>query len=153
MVATRRFLSFRLFQALATVPSLNHCSPGFGDPAPIYVQAVGCRKLHDTFDGFPPRSWGEQGHSKSQEEFSLTPNCRIYIIYIYNHFWLFPAFSCQETEAPSPFFPSNDLIAMHKASLRLGEVPQWGQPVSPDGVWRNAGSCLAISFALRAEDL
>lgn len=30
----------------------------------------------------------------------------------------------RRSSAPSPFFPSNDLIAMHKASLRLGEVPQ-----------------------------
>jgi len=49
--------------------------PGFGDPAPIYVQ----------------ESRGQRARRSS---------------------------------APSPFFPSNDLIAMHKASLRLGEVPQ-----------------------------
>ena len=152
MVATRRFLSFRLFQALATVPSLNHCSPGFGDPAPIYVQAVGCRKLHDTFDGFPPRSWGEQGHSKSQEEFSLTPNCRIYIIYIIIFGCSLP-FHVKRLRHHRLFSLLTIWLPCTKASLRLGEVPQWGQPVSPDGVWRNAGSCLAISFALRAEDL
>eukprot|EP00434_Breviolum_minutum_P012772 symbB.v1.2.011255.t2/scaffold748.1/size165754/9 len=30
----------------------------------------------------------------------------------------------RRSSAPSPFFPSSDIVAMHKASLRMGEVPQ-----------------------------